>query len=83
MAGRKARWWGWGLGCWLEGDGVVEGLELSDQVAGFAVGVVTFGVVVRAEVDVAGVGVVEEVPDDDKDGSGDCDEGPLFASSPG
>jgi hypothetical protein len=45
---------------------VSEALELADEVAGLAAGVEASGVVVRSEVDVAAVGVVEEVPDDDE-----------------
>ena len=60
---------------------MAEGLELADEVSGLAVGVEAAGVVVRAEVDVAGVGVGEEVPDDHEDRAGDGDEGSLLAAA--
>jgi hypothetical protein len=62
-----------GSGC-FERDGVAECLELSDEVSGLAGGVEPVGAVVRSEVDVAGVGVVQAVPDDHENGSGDSDE---------
>ncbi len=65
-------------GC--ERDVVAEGLELADQVAGLAVGVEAFGVVVRAEVHVVGGGIVEEMPDDHQDRACHGDEGSLLAS---
>ena len=51
------------------------------MVAGLAVLVQTAGVVVGAEVVVAGGGVGEQVPDDDQDGSGDGDEGFELAAA--
>ena len=49
--------------------------------AGAAFGVDPAGVVVRAEVVVAGGGVGDEVPDDGEDGAADRNEGFEFASS--
>ncbi|MFF3248943.1 hypothetical protein ACFYWY_35645 [Streptomyces sp. NPDC002870] len=46
---------------------MAEGLELADQVAGAAAGVDQPLVVVGAEVVAIGVGVVDQVPDDDED----------------
>jgi len=60
---------------------VAERLELADEVAGLAVGVEAVGVVVGSEVDVAGVWIVDEVPDDHEDRSGDRDEGSLLATA--
>jgi hypothetical protein len=57
----------------LQGDGVAEGLELTDQAAGLAAGVDAAGVVVGAQVAEAGGGVGQQVPDDDQDGAGDGD----------
>ena len=76
-----ARWCSIWSGCGREGDVVSELLELSDEVAGFVVFAVVLVVEVGSEVVVAGVGVVEEVPDDHEDGSGDRDERFAFASS--
>ena len=54
--------------------------------AGAAFGVDLAGVVVRAEVVVAGGGVGEQVPDGGEDGAGDRDEGfelpPSFDQAP-
>lgn len=66
-------------GC--ERDALAEGFELSDEVSGLVGGVEAVGAVVRSEVDVPGVGVVEEVPDDHEDGSGDADEGASLAAA--
>ena len=52
----------WLLGGWCEGDLVAEGLELVDEVAGFAVFVEVLVVVVGAEVVEATAGIIEEVP---------------------
>jgi hypothetical protein len=46
-------------GCWLEGDSVAQGLELSDVVTGFAFGVDAGVVEAGAEVVEGGVGVGE------------------------
>lgn len=54
-----------------EDDVVAEGLKLALMAAGLAVLVAVAGVVVRAEVAVAGGGVGEEVPHDDEDGPAD------------
>src|SRR5258705_6602175 len=66
---------------WGEGDLQAEGFELSDVVADLPLDVDARGVVVGAEVVVGGVGVGEQVPDDDEDGAGDGDEGFAFASA--
>src|SRR6266568_1559319 len=66
-----------------EGDGVAEGFELADVVAGGAVFADALVVVAGAEVVVAGGGVGEQVPDDDQDGAGDRDEGLELAAAPG
>src|SRR6266571_2959100 len=87
--GSLSRWGlGWarlsglgGLGGGGEGDGVAEGLELVDEVAGSAGLVDAGGVVVGAEVVEPGGGVGEQVPDDDEDGAGDGDEGFEFAAA--
>src|SRR5512142_1812860 len=71
-------WWSGGLG---EGDGVAEGFELADVVAGLAVVVDAAGVVAGAEVVVAGGGVGEQVPDDDHDGAGDGNQGLELAAA--
>ena len=55
--------------------------QLRDVVAGSAFGVDPGGVVVDAEVVEPGGGVVEQVPDDDQDRAGDCDEGLEFAAA--
>src|SRR5262249_7410678 len=64
IAGRgcERRWWSGGG---VEGDPVAEGLELADVVELFAFGVDAGVVEVRAEVVEAGVGVAQQVPDDD------------------
>ena len=51
--------------------------------AGLAVLVDVAGVVVAAEVVVAGAAVGEQVPDDDEDGAGDGDEGLELAAPSG
>jgi hypothetical protein len=58
-----ARW----SGCLGEGNGVAEGFELADVVAGLAVLVDPAGVVAGAEILVAGGAVGEQVPDDECD----------------
>ncbi len=62
---------------------VAEDFELVDELAGSAFGVDSVGVVVDAEVGETGVGIVEEVPDDLEDATGDRDLSALFASTAG
>jgi hypothetical protein len=64
-------------------DVVAEGLELAAGVAGLAAAVGVPGVPVRAEVAVAGGGVVQQVPDDDQDGPADGAAGLLAAAAAG
>jgi hypothetical protein len=73
---------GWSGGG-LEGDGVAEGFELADVVLLAAFGVDAFGIVAGSEVVEAGVGVREQVPGDDEDGSADGDNGALGAAAAG
>src|SRR5262249_9446436 len=82
IAGRgcERRWWSGGG---VEGDPVAEGLELADVVELFAFGVDAGVVEVRAEVVEAGVGVAQQVPDDDEDGAADGDDGFLLAAAAG
>jgi hypothetical protein len=56
---------------------------LADVVVFAGVGVGAFVEVVGAEVMEPGLGVLEEVPDDDKDGPSDGDDGTLLASASG
>ncbi len=56
-----------------EDDVVAEGFELAFVAAGLAAAVGVPGVVVRAEVAVAGGGVLQQVPDGDQDGAADGD----------
>ncbi len=72
-----------GSGCWGEGDGVAECFELSDVVAFLGLWIEVCGVVVGAEVGVGGVGVGQQVPDDDQDGASDGDDGAFVAASSG
>lgn len=46
---------------------MAEGLELADEVTGSTFGVEESLVIVGAEVDVRGCGVVQQVPDDDQE----------------
>jgi hypothetical protein len=62
-------------GGWGEGDLQTERFQLLDEVALASLLVDAAFVVVGAEVAVGGVGVGEQVPDDDEDGTGDGDEG--------
>src|SRR6266704_4235389 len=64
-------------------DVVAEGFELALGVAGLAAAVGVPGVPVRAEVAVAGGGVVQEMPDDDEDGPAYGAAGFLAAASAG
>lgn len=68
-------------GCGGEGDGVAECFELSDVVVftGFGVGVAVE--VLGTEVVEPGVRVLQEVPDDDEDGTADSDDGAFLAPS--
>jgi hypothetical protein len=65
----------------LERDGVAECFELADEVACSAVFVDAAGVVVGAEVVVAGGRVGEQLPDDDEDRAGDGNERLQFAAA--
>lgn len=60
---------------------VAEGLELADEVAGFAGGVEVASVPVGAEFLVGGVWVVDQVPGDDEYRAGDGDQGFGVASA--
>lgn len=60
---------------------MAESLELADEVAGLAGGIEMALVPVGAEFLVAGVGVVDEVPGDDQDGTGDRHQGFGVASA--
>lgn len=60
----------------------VEGAELVQEAAGPAVGVGLAGVPDGAEVGVAGLGIGEQVPDDDEDGASDGAPGPAAAEAP-
>src|SRR5512132_518362 len=72
-----------GLGGGFEGDLVAERFELADVVALAAFGVDAGVVEVGAEVVEAGVGVRQQVPDDDQDGAADGDDGLLLATAAG
>ncbi|WP_427006162.1 hypothetical protein [Pseudarthrobacter sp. H2] len=48
---------------------------MADVIALLPIGVDAGVVEIGAEVDVAGCGIDEQVPDDDQDGSGDSDQG--------
>jgi len=67
----------------LQGDGVAEGFELADVSTFDGLDVHVSVVGVWSEVFVAGLGVTEQVPDDDEDGSTDGDEGLLLPASAG
>ncbi len=62
---------------------VAESFELADVDAFDCLGVHVPVVVVRPQVDVAGVGVVQKMPDDDEDGSPDGDESLLPPAASG
>src|SRR5258708_23494679 len=64
---------GVGLGGLGDGDVEAECLDLADVVAELAAGVGAGLVVVVAEVGEPGLGVAEQVPDDDQDGACDSD----------
>src|SRR6266704_4160898 len=64
-------------------DGEAEGLQAAEVGADLLVPGDVAGVPVRAEVAVAGGGVVEQVPDDDHDGAGDGDLGDGLAAAAG
>lgn len=73
---------GWsGLGGRGQGDVEAEGFELPDVVSGSASDVDALVVEVDAEVVEGRAGVGEQVPDDDKDGSGDRDDRLEFAAA--
>ena len=72
---------GLGSGGGFERDAVAHRHQLRDVGACSAFGVDPGGVVVGAEVGVAGGGVVEHVPDDDQDRAGDSDERLEFAAA--
>nr|WP_322770044.1 hypothetical protein [Frankia sp. Cr1] len=65
----------------LEGDGLAEDLQLTDEVANLAAFVDPGGVVVGTEILEALGGISEQVPDDGEDGSGDGDEGLELAAA--
>src|SRR5215469_450801 len=76
-------WSAVGLGGLGDGDGVAEGFELADVVAGLAALVGSGLVVAGSELVVAGGGVAEQVPDDGQDGAGDGDLGAGGATAAG
>lgn len=65
----------------FEGDAIAQGCELRDVVTGPAFGVDAGRVVVGTEIVETGRGVVQQVPDDDQDGSGNSDEGLELAAA--
>src|SRR5512146_2310726 len=67
----------------VQGDLVAEGVEAVDVVADGALGAAARVVVVWSEVDEGGVGVGQQVPDADQDGSADGDDGFLLPASAG
>src|SRR3954447_10131080 len=71
------------LGDGCESDGVAEGFELLDVFAGGAVRVGAAAGVVRAEVVVAGLGLRQQVPDDDQDRPPDRDGGSRASAAAG
>jgi len=75
-------WVGDWLGGGSESDLVAEVVELADEVVALAVGVVSAGEVVAAEVVVVAV-LGEEVPADHEDGVPDCDGGLLLSYAAG
>jgi IS30 family transposase len=83
LCGPLVMWSAVRLGGLGDGDGVAEGFELADVIAGLAALVGSGLVVAGSEVVVAGGGVVEQVPDDDQDGSGDGDLGAGGAAAAG
>ncbi len=76
----RGRYGSGGLG---DGDLEAEGLDLADVVTDLPVGVGPALVVAGAEVGVPGLGVLEQVPDDDQDGAGDGDLGFGLAAAAG
>ncbi|MFZ3551955.1 hypothetical protein ACODT3_41310 [Streptomyces sp. 4.24] len=60
---------------------MAEGLELADEVAGLAGGIEMSLVPVGTELLVAGVWIVDQMPGDDQDGTGDRDQGFRVASA--
>ena len=71
----------WRLG--FERDGVAEGYEVLDVVAFGALGAEPGVVEVGAKVLELRVGVKQQLPDDDQDGSADRDQRPFLATTPG
>jgi len=68
-------------GRWPQGDLISKGTELADEIARSSV-LVEFPLVeVRTEIDEAGVGVCEEMPDDDEDRARHRDECPGLTSA--
>ena len=67
----------------FESDGVAEGFELAYVVALASFGVDALGVVARSQVEVAGVGVGEQVPGDDEDGVAEGGDGALGSAAAG
>src|SRR5690242_11487833 len=82
LAGCRLTWLvGWGVsGRWVQGDGVAEGFELSDEVVDLPGGVDPAVVEVGAEVLETGAGVGQQIPDDHENGAGDGDQGLAFAA---
>src|SRR3954451_9896272 len=72
---------GLGSGGGLDGDLVAEGFELVDVGAFLAFGVDPLVVEVGSEVVVAGLGIGQQMPDDDQDGAADGDDGLLRAAA--
>src|SRR5665647_164533 len=72
-----------GSGGGLQGDPVAEGFEFADVVALLAFWVDAGVVVAGAQVVETGLGIGQEVPGDDQDGTADRDDGFLLASSAG
>ena len=73
----------YGLRGFGDGDSEAEGLDLPDVVLDLAVDIDAGLVVAGAEVCEPGLGVTEQVPDDDQDGAGDGDLGLLLAAAAG
>ena len=80
--GLVTEFWGSGGG---DGDVAVwvEGAELVQEAAGPAAGAGLAGVPAGTEFGVAGLGIGQEVPDDDEDGASDGAPGPVAAKAPG
>src|SRR5205085_1869390 len=74
---------GWGSGCGFEGDAIAEGFELANVGSFLAFGVDAFVVEVWSEVDEVGVGLREQMPDDDQHGSTDGHDGCVLTAASG